>query len=277
MVNSLKGLENFADALGHSARMPALFIGHGSPMNAIEENEFTLGFKSQVKDLQLPKAILVISAHWETIGTKVTAMSAPRTIHDFGGFPRALHEAQYPAPGDPIFAQELSELVQPKGKVTLDHEWGLDHGTWSVLKQMYPMANIPVLQLSLDRRMKPQEHYKLSQQLKTLRDKGILIIGSGNMVHNLRMVAWDKMGEDFAFDWAKEANDKMKSFIKEGQHQALIDFKKQGQAFDLAINSAEHYLPLLYILALADKKDKLSFFNDKALAGSLTMTSFRFG
>jgi 4,5-DOPA dioxygenase extradiol len=246
-------------------------------MNAIEENEFVEGFRKIAAEIERPKAILCISAHWETRGTCVTAMPQPKTIHDFGGFPQALFDVQYPAPGSPALAEELhhSSLSQ---HIALDHSWGLDHGAWSVLKHLYPNADLPVIQLSLDVNMSPQEHYNLAQQLATLRRKGVLIVGSGNMVHNLGKVAWNRLNEiGFAFDWAQEASSKMKSFIVNGDHQSLIDFRKQGTAFDLAIPSAEHYLPLLYVLGMQDKSDNLKLFNDKAVAGALTMTSLMIG
>jgi 4,5-DOPA dioxygenase extradiol len=252
--------------------MPALFLGHGSPMNAIEENEFVLGFRRIAKHLPKPRAILCVSAHWETRGTRITAMSQPKTIHDFGGFPKALFEVQYPAPGSPELAVETQELIKP-ADLLLDHEWGLDHGAWSVIKHLYPDADIPVVQLSLDRGKNPQEQYQLAQQLKQLRQRGVLIIGSGNMVHNLGMVAWERLNENYAYDWAEEASIKMKSFIQNKDHKSLIQFRQQGKSFDLSIPTAEHFLPLLYVLGVQEASDEVILFNDKALAGSLTMTS----
>jgi 4,5-DOPA dioxygenase extradiol len=255
--------------------MPVLFLGHGSPMNAIEENEFVKGFRNSVKGIPKPAAILCISAHWETKGTFVTAMQKPSTIHDFGGFPKALFDVQYPAPGSPELAQ-LTKSIVKKTTIGLDEKWGLDHGAWSVIKHMYPLADVPIIQMSLDYYQTPQYHYELAKELAVLRAKGVLIIGSGNMVHNLGMIAWDKMNADnFAFDWAAEANDKMKKFILANDHKSLINFRSQGKAFDLAIPSPEHYLPLIYTLALKEENEKISFFNDKAVAGSLTMTSVK--
>lgn len=245
-------------------------------MNAIEENEFVASFRKLGKELIRPHAILCISAHWETHGTYVTAMPNPRTIHDFGGFPQELFDVQYPAPGSPELAQATQQLVTST-EVGLDDKWGLDHGAWSVIKHLYPNADIPVIQMSIDYSKPPQYHYDLAKQLHSLRHKGILIIGSGNMVHNLRMVAWNKLNDTFAFDWATEANDTMKQFILDGNHQNLINFKSQGRAFDLAIPTPEHYLPLLYTLALKDEKEAISIFNDKPVAGSLTMTSVKIG
>jgi 4,5-DOPA dioxygenase extradiol len=256
--------------------MPLLFLGHGSPMNAIEENEFVQGFREAAKKIPRPKAILCISAHWETKGTFVTAMQNPPTIHDFAGFPKALFDVQYPAPGSPALAQETQKAIH-RTKIELDNSWGLDHGAWSVLKHMYPEADIPVIQMSPDYTRKPQFHYELAKELGALRRSGVLIIGSGNMVHNLGMVAWDKLNQNFAFDWAEEANEKMKSAIISSNHASLINFQTQGKAFDLAIPTPEHFLPLLYILSLKQKDEDLNFFNDKALAGSLSMTSVKIG
>jgi 4,5-DOPA dioxygenase extradiol len=274
----LQDLHSITKPLSSTLQMPVLFLGHGSPMNAIEENEFVSGFREIVKSIPLPRAILCVSAHWETRGTYVTAMEHPRTIHDFGGFPKALFEVQYPAPGSPTIAQEVKNAVS-KAAVGLDaSEWGLDHGAWSVIKHLYPEANIPVLQLSIDRFQSAQYHYDLARDLQSLRSKGILIIGSGNMVHNLGLVAWDKINEvGFAYDWAKEAHAAMKKYILQGDHQKLIDFKSRGKAFDLAIPTPEHYLPLLYALALQKDSDDILLFNDKPMAGSLTMTSVRIG
>lgn len=260
---------------GNTDQMPVLFIGHGSPMNAIEENEFVSNWRELGKTLPRPNAILVISAHWETLGTQITAMERPRTIHDFGGFPQALFEVQYPAPGNPELAREVKSIVKSTD-ILLDQKWGLDHGAWSIVNRLYPNADIPVIQMSLDYYQTPRYHYDLAKELASLRHKGVLIIGSGNMVHNLRMVAWDKLNADaYGYDWALEANEKMKQFILSGDHPSMINFKSQGRAFDLAIPSPEHFIPSLYALALKEESDKLDFFNDKAVAGSLTMTSFK--
>lgn len=245
-------------------------------MNAIEENEFVQGFRTVSTQIEQPKAILVVSAHWETRGTKVTAMQNPPTIHDFGGFPQALFEVQYPAPGSPKLAQQTKELITTTD-VHLDEKWGLDHGAWSVIRHMYPKANIPVIQLSIDYTKDAKYHYELATQLSTLREKGVLIVGSGNMVHNLRMVAWNKLNEKYAFDWAQEASTKMNNFIMDGNHQALIDYHKQGREFQLSIPTPEHYLPLLYTLGLKRKDEELHLFNNEPVAGSLTMTSVKSG
>jgi 4,5-DOPA dioxygenase extradiol len=270
----MKDLNVLNEVFANTPTMPVLFLGHGSPMNAIEENEFVAGFRKTGKEIPKPKAILCISAHWETKGTHVTAMPNPRTIHDFGGFPRALFEVQYPAPGSPELAKETQSLIT-KTQVELDDKWGLDHGAWSVIKHLYPNADIPVIQMSIDYTQNAQYHYHLAKQLAELRNKGVLIVGSGNMVHNLRMVEWNKLNESYAYDWATEANEKMKSYILAGEHDNLIHFNKQGKAFDLAIPTPEHFLPLIYVLALKNNKDKITLFNDKPVAGSLTMTSVK--
>lgn len=266
-------LNKIATRNNSTAQMPVLFFGHGSPMNAIEENEFVQGWRAVGKSLPEPVAILCVSAHWETRGTYVTAMEKPVTIHDFGGFPRALFEVRYPAPGSPELARETQNTIQ-KTVVRLDEKWGLDHGTWSVVKHLYPRADIPIIEMSLDYCQPARYHYELAKELAPLRKKGVLIIGSGNMVHNLRLVAWDKFDTDnYAYDWALEAGDKMKKLILNGGHQQLIDYKSQGTAFNLAIPTAEHFLPLLYILALKENNESVELFNDKAVAGSLSMTS----
>lgn len=273
----LKELGKILAPLGSTEPMPVLFLGHGSPMNAIEENEFVAGFRKIGQSIPRPNAILCISAHWETRGTFVTAMEHPRTIHDFGGFPQELFDVQYPAPGSPELAKETAAIIT-QTKVGLDQAWGLDHGTWSVVKHLYPKADIPVIQLSLDYTQAARYHYDLARELASLRKKGVLIMGSGNMVHNLRMVAWDKLNTSgYAYDWAVEASEKMKEYIIAGDHAKLIQYTSQGLAFNLAIPSPDHFLPLLYTLALKEEKDSLSLFNDKAVGGSLTMTSVKIG
>ena len=260
-----------------SPKMPVLFVGHGSPMNAIEENEFASGWREAGRTLPQPAAILCVSAHWQTKGTKVTAMAKPKTIHDFGGFPRELYEVQYPAPGSPELAQTTKETLRDRA-IELDQAWGLDHGAWSVIRRMYPDADVPVVELSLDYYMTPQQHYDLARELAPLRRKGVLIIGSGNMVHNLGLVSWENINTPgFAFDWATEAGEKMKAYILGGDHTPLINYTAQGRVFSLAIPTPEHYLPLLYTLALREADEPVELFNDKPIAGSLTMTSVRIG
>jgi 4,5-DOPA dioxygenase extradiol len=252
--------------------MPVLFLGHGSPMNAIEDNEFSLAWQEAAREIPRPKAILCISAHWETRGSQITAMEAPRTIHDFYGFPRPLFEKQYPAPGSPDLAERITKLVK-QSTVAPDQSWGLDHGTWSVLCRMYPQADEPVVQLSLDRSVGNAHHYQLGRELQLLRQEGVLIIGSGNIVHNLRMMVW----EDTAFNWAIEYDAKVKQWILEGDHEAIIHYEKHGQPAILSVNSAEHYLPLLYILGLKGANEPISFFADKIFGGSISMRCVRFG
>ncbi len=257
--------------------MPVLFLGHGSPMNAIEENEFVAGWRSVGKTLPRPNAILCVSAHWETRGTLVTAMEHPRTIHDFGGFPEELYNVQYPAPGSPALAEETRNLIH-KTAVGLDQKWGLDHGCWSVVKHLYPGADIPIIQMSLDAVQTPRYHYALGAELAPLRERGVLIVGSGNMVHNLRLVAWDRLNDDeYGYDWAMEASRTMKGLIEKGDHDRLVNYRSQGREFDLAIPTPEHYLPLLYALSLKQEAEEVTLFNDKAVGGSLTMTSVKIG
>ena len=274
---NLNELTKITDPLNSTEQMPVLFLGHGSPMNAIEDNEFSRGWKDVGRTLPKPRAILCISAHWETRGTLVTAMEKPTTIHDFGGFPQELFAVQYPAPGSPQLALETKATVTTT-EVGLDEKWGLDHGAWSVIKHLYPRADVPVVQFSLDYLQAPRYHYDLAKELSSLRKKGILIIGSGNMVHNLRMVAWDKISEpEYGYDWAIEANNKMKQFITAGDHKSLINYQSQGKAFNLAIPTPDHFLPLLYALALQGKNEQLTLFNDKPVMGSLSMTSVKIG
>lgn len=255
------------------SKMPILFVGHGSPMNAIEENEFVSGFRKIADSIPKPRAILSISAHWETKGTFFTAMKNPRTIHDFSGFPNELYSISYPAPGNPELA-EISKQLITKTNTNFDMQWGLDHGTWTILKHMYPNADIPVVQMSLDYTKNPQYHYELAKELLSLRSQGVLILGSGNIVHNLRMIAWDSFTVDnYAYDWTTEVSEAVKYDILHGNHSALYKYEQRGTAFKLAVPTPEHFLPLLYILALQQPNDTIHFFNDKSVAGSLTMTS----
>lgn len=253
-------------------KMPVFFIGHGSPMNAIEDNEFSRSWQEVAQTFPKPKAILCVSAHWETRGVSLTAMNEPRTIHDFYGFPQELFDVVYPAPGAVDLVKPIRELA---GKINIqpDFSWGLDHGAWSVLCRMFPQADIPVAQLSLDRSQDLEFHYKLGAQLKALREQGVLIIGSGNVVHNLRLMTW----EGSPFDWAIEFDELVKNAILAGDHQKLIHYEKLGLVAARSINSAEHYLPLLYVLGLQDKGEPPIFFNEKIFAGSLSMRCIRFG
>jgi 4,5-DOPA dioxygenase extradiol len=253
--------------------MPVLFLGHGSPLNAIEDNEFTRNFREFGHRIERPKAILCISAHWETRGTHVTSMEHPPTIHDFGGFPRALYEVEYPAPGSPALAEDTRKLIQG-AEVELSNQWGLDHGAWSVIRHMYPEADIPVIQMSLDHTKGSRYHYELGKELNAFRNRGVLIIGSGNLVHNLGMVAWDRLDTPGSgFDWAEEARSTMNQWLQQGNHEALINYDKQDARFRLAIPTPEHFLPLLYVLGMRGKQEEIELFNDKTIGGSLSMTS----
>ena len=274
-MTNLNELYKTSQALSNTEKMPVLFLGHGNPMNAIEENQFVDGFRNVAKTLPKPNAILCISAHWFTNGTKVTAMEMPKTIHDFGGFPQALFDVQYPAKGSPILAKETKELLLPTA-VELDEKWGLDHGAWSVIKHLYPDANIPVIQLSIDYTKPAQYHFDLAQKLNALRNKGILIIGSGNIIHNLKLVDFSNFEKDnYGYEWAIEARESINSYLLNGNYKPLIDYEKQTKAIQLAIPTPDHYLPLIYTLGLQQKNESLSLFNDKLVAGSLSMTSLK--
>lgn len=276
-MNTINKLYETSKDLPNSPTMPVLFLGHGSPMNAIEENQFVDGFRKIAESLPRPAAILCISAHWYIAGTKVTAMEMPKTIHDFGGFPKALFEVQYPAKGSPKLAKETKHLLLPN-LVELDEKWGLDHGAWSVIKHLYPAANIPVIQLSIDYTKPAQFHFDLAKQLYELRNKGILIIGSGNIVHNLGLVDFPNFDKDnYGYDWAIEARETVNGFLLNGNYQSLIQYEKQSKALQLAIPTPEHYLPLIYTLGLHKSSESLALFNDKLVAGSLSMTSVIFG
>jgi len=249
-------------------KMPALFVGHGSPLNALEDNEFSRAWTEVGKTLPTPKAILCISAHWETNGTQVTGMDQPKTIHDFGGFPPELYAMEYPALGSPDLAQLTQETVK-QVPVRVDQTWGLDHGTWSVLCRMFPDAKIPVVQLSLDRTQPSEFHYALGQELQALRKKGILIIGSGNIVHNLRRVVF----QDDAYDWAIEFDETIKQLVLSGDHDPMVHYQSLGPTTRLAIPTNEHYLPFLYALGLQAKNEQVRFFADRVTYGSLSMRS----
>lgn len=251
-------------------RMPVLFIGHGSPMNAIEDNPFARRWAALGQRLPRPEAILCVSAHWLTEGTAVTAMETPRTIHDFYGFPDPLYQVSYPAPGAPELARQVTRLTAgliQGTRVRLDEEWGLDHGTWSVLRRMVPRADVPTCQLSLDHRLPPAERYQLAAQLRPLRDRGVLVIGSGNAVHNLRQAS---PGAE-PYDWAVEFDRWVEARLLDGDHQALIDYRKLSPAARMAHPTADHYWPLLYALALQDEGEPVSFFNEQVVYGSISM------
>lgn len=253
-------------------RMPVIFIGHGSPMNAIDENEFSFAWREAARQIPTPKAILCVSAHWETRGVRHTEGDAPRTIHDFMGFPRPLFDKLYPAPGSADLGNRVRALVKAQD-VQPSNAWGFDHGAWSVLCQMYPDANIPLVQLSLDRNLAPAEHYAVGQALRPLRDEGVLILGSGNIVHNLTLMVW----EDTAFDWAADYDEQVRQWILAGDHESIIHYEKYGRSAELAVNSREHYLPLLYVLAQQEKDEPIHFFAEKIWGGSLSMRCVRVG
>lgn len=274
-MQNLNDLHTVSRSFSTTDKMPVLFLGHGSPMNAIEENQFVAGFRDLAKSLPQPNAILCISAHWYTKGTKVTAMEMPKTIHDFGGFPQELFEVQYPVKGSPELALETKELLLPT-EVELDDTWGLDHGTWSVIKHLYPDANVPVIQLSIDYSKPPEYHFELAKQLSDLRYKGILIVGSGNIVHNLRLVDYPNFDKDnYGYEWAIEAREVVNNYLLDANFKPLLEYEKQSKAMRIAIPTPEHFLPLIYTLGLKDKKDELYLFNDKLVAGSLSMTSVK--
>lgn len=275
---NLKDLHKQLLYLKDTEPMPVIFAGHGTPMNAIENNEFSRKWNELGASLPHPQAILCISAHWETRGTYITAMQSPKTIHDFYGFPRELFAQQYEAKGLPILAEDLAHNSAPF-TIETDYEWGLDHGSWSVLKHFYPKADIPVLQLSIDYTQPMSYHVELAKELSFLRRKGVLIIGSGNMIHNLRM-ATPKNGDfniEYGYDWAIELNEIFKSRINDRDINALTNYRSLNSAINLAIPSLEHYIPLLYTIALQDKNDDITIFNDKVVAGSLSMTSLIIG
>jgi 4,5-DOPA dioxygenase extradiol len=252
--------------------MPALFIGHGTPMNAIEDNAFSRAWADLGRQLPRPRAIVCVSAHWETGGTRVTVVERPRTIHDFYGFPDPLKQMQYAAPGSPALAKLIHDLVK-RVRVIPDDNWGLDHGTWSVLSRMYPEADIPVIQLSLDCTKGAPFHYELGKALRPLRRKGVLVLGSGNIVHNLSAVVW----EDTAFDWAVKFDRFVKDSIEAGKHSDVVYYQQLGEAAARAVPTNEHYLPLLYILALRRKEDPLAFFTEQITLGSISMRSLKIG
>ncbi len=273
-MNSTQALKDLAKTLPRQGHlMPLLFIGHGSPMNALEDNAFAKKWKELGRELPKPSAILCISAHWETRGTFVTAMEKPKTIHDFGGFPQALFNVQYPAPGNPQLAEETMNLISSTNVEPDTHEWGLDHGCWSILKHLYPAADVPVLQLSINYTKAAPWHYELAGELADLRKKGVLIIGSGNMVHNLRVLNWQMTSG--GYDWAEEANSIFKSSILSANHQQLVNYEALGKSVQLSIPSPEHYLPLLYILGLQQKNEAATIFNDETLMGAISMTSVK--
>ena len=255
--------------------MPAIFIGHGSPMNALLRNSYTGGWAALREKIPRPKAVLAISAHWYVPGTAVTAMSSPRTIHDFGGFPQELYQVRYPAPGDPVLARRIQRLLMPI-PVSSDDEWGLDHGTWSVLCHVYPQADIPVVQLSIDVTKPAQVHYEIGKRLASLRDEGILIIGSGNLVHNLHAYAWGHHAVE-PFDWAVRFEQQVHELLLAGDDRSLIEYESLGRDAMLSIPTPEHYLPFLYIIALRHKDEQIHFPVEGVDGGSISMLTVQIG
>jgi 4,5-DOPA dioxygenase extradiol len=256
-------------------RMPAIFFGHGNPMNAVSQNAWTEGWTSIGQNIPRPKSILCISAHWFVPVVAVTAMEQPRTIHDFGGFPRELFEFQYPAPGSPDLASRVKELLG--GDVYMDErQWGLDHGAWSVLCHVFPDADIPVVQLSIDEAQPAQWHYDLAGKLSQLRDEGVLIIGSGNLIHNLHTYAWGKHNVE-PFDWALRFEETARSLITSDDHQPLINYESLGKDARLSAPTPDHYLPLLYVLAQKREGETVSFPVEGFDGGSISMTAVQIG
>lgn len=257
-----------------TARMPLVFFGHGSPMNALAQNRYTETWRRIGAAVPRPKAILAVSAHWYIPQTAVTALDSPRTIHDFGGFPQELFDVQYPAPGDPALAAQVRELLKPT-QVSLDKSWGLDHGVWSVLVHAFPRADIPVLQLSIDATQSPRAHYELAKKLAPLRDAEVLIAGFGNVVHNLRKIQWQENTQAYA--WASRFNEKARDSLSAQDHESLIDYSNKGEAALLSVPTPEHYLPLLYIIAQQQPDEKISFPVDGIEHASIGMLTFTIG
>lgn len=255
--------------------MPTLFLGHGNPLNAVEDNGYTRAWSALGAGIPRPKAVLAVSAHWYIQGTAVTAMPAPRTIHDFGGFPDELYRVQYPAPGDPALAKRVKTLLAPL-PVDLDERWGLDHGTWSVLCHVFPEADVPVVQLSIDKTRPPSFHYEVGKRLSSLRDEGVLILGSGNIVHNLHAYAWGRHPVE-PLDWGVRFEQKARELLRAGDHTLLIDYEALGRDAKLSIPTPEHYLPLLYVIALQRKGEPVDFPVEGFDGGSVSMLAVRIG
>lgn len=255
--------------------LPAIFFGHGNPMNALMENSYTEAWRLIGKHTARPRAILSISAHWFVPDTGVTISTAPRTIHDFGGFPRELYQVQYPAPGDPELARRVQVLLSPL-PVTLDGSWGLDHGTWSVLRHVYPEADVPIVQLSLDETRPPSFHYDIGRRLAPLRAEGVLIVGSGNLVHNLHAYAWGRHMPD-PYDWAVHFENEAKGLLVAGDHKPLVEYESLGREALLSIPTPDHYLPLLYVIGTRQSGDSITFPVEGVDGGSISMLSVRVG
>ena len=253
-------------------KMPMIFVGHGSPMNAIEDNQFTRNWKEMAKAIPKPEAIVSISAHWFTKGTKIMDEENPKTIYDMYGFPKALYEIIYNAPGNPKLARVAKNLISRDS--VFDNSWGIDHGTWSVLVHMYPEREIPVFQISIDAFAPPEEHYRIGQELKSLREQGVLLFGTGNIVHNLRRI--DMGLRDKGFDWGHQFDDYIKENILNGNHENVLNYMSLGESAKLAVPTPDHFNPILYILGAADQDDKVAVYNDSFVLGSVSMTSYLF-
>jgi 4,5-DOPA dioxygenase extradiol len=256
-------------------RLPAVFLGHGNPMNALQSNAWTRGWMALGARLPRPRAVLAISAHWYIEGTAVTAMEQPRTIHDFGGFPRELFAVRYPAPGDPALAAQVQQLLAPLA-VQADGSWGLDHGTWSVLCHLFPAADVPVVQLSIDETQPPSFHYELGARLRPLREQGILLLGSGDIVHNLHAYAWGHHAQQ-PYDWALRFEEQVRAALASGAHATLIDYPTLGRDALLAVPTPEHYLPLLYVLGAGVAGERVSFPVEGMDGGSVSMLGVQLG
>lgn len=256
-------------------RMPVVFFGHGNPMNAVQSNAWSQAWAAVGQRLPRPRAVLAVSAHWYLPGTAATAMAAPRTIHDFGGFPRELFEVSYPAPGDPSLVDRLGTLLALL-PVRADRSWGLDHGTWSVLRHVFPSADVPVVQLSIDETQAPAFHYELGRRLAPLRDEGILLVGSGNVVHNLHTYAWGRHPVQ-PFDWATRFETTVRDLVLQGDHRPLVDYASLGSDAELSVPTPEHYLPLLYVLGASGEGDTVDFPTDGMDGGSISMLSIQLG
>lgn len=255
--------------------MPGVFFGHGNPMNALQRNAYTEGWAALARALPRPRAILAVSAHWYVPGTSVTAMEAPRTIHDFDGFPRELFEVQYPAPGDPVLARRVQALLAPVS-AGLDQAWGLDHGTWSVLCHAFPDADVPVVQISIDETQPASFHYELGSRLAPLREEGILVMGSGNLVHNVQTYAWGRHAVE-PFDWAVRFERKARERMLAGEHGPLVEYESLGRDAMLSVPTPDHYLPLLYVLGLREEGEPVSFPVEGVDGGSISMLAVRVG
>ena len=255
--------------------MPAVFVGHGNPMNVVSKNAYTESWASIGKTVPRPKAILAVSAHWYVPATAVTANAAPPTIHDFGGFPRELYEIQYPAPGSPDLARRVSALLAPVS-APLDESWGLDHGTWSVLHHMFPRADVPVVQIAIDETKPPRFHYELGRRLAPLRDEGVLVLGSGNIVHNLHAYAWGQRGVG-PYDWAARFEARARELLLQGDDQPLVDYEKMGEAAMMSVPTPDHYLPLLYVMGLRRQHDRVRLPVEGVDGGSVSMLAVQFG